>query len=53
MCQNHGFNDLTQINIFRNGILHKPKLVLNATVSGSKILKSAKDVVEIIENETQ
>lgn len=30
-CPNHGFDDLTQIHIFRTGLQPQPKILLDAT----------------------
>lgn len=47
-CTNHGFDDLTQIHIFRSGLHPQPKLLLDATVGGSLLSKSAEDTISII-----
>ncbi|MCI35897.1 hypothetical protein A2U01_0057118, partial [Trifolium medium] len=48
-CPNHGFDELTQIHIFRNGLLQHPKLLLDATAGGSLLSLSAADATTIIE----
>ncbi|GAU24667.1 hypothetical protein TSUD_322750 [Trifolium subterraneum] len=48
-CPNHGFDDLTQIHIFRNGLLQQSKLLLDATAGGSLLSSSAVDATAIIE----
>ncbi|GAU33300.1 hypothetical protein TSUD_279780 [Trifolium subterraneum] len=48
-CPNHGFDDLTQIHIFRNGLLQQIKLLLDATAGGSLLSLSAVDATAIIE----
>jgi hypothetical protein len=48
-CPNHGFDELTQIHIFRNGLLQQSKLLLDATASGSLLSLSAADATTIIE----
>ncbi|MCI23845.1 hypothetical protein A2U01_0045027, partial [Trifolium medium] len=42
-CPNHGFDALTQIHIFRNGLLQQTKLLLDATAGGSMLSLSAAD----------
>ncbi|GAU46944.1 hypothetical protein TSUD_180480 [Trifolium subterraneum] len=48
-CPNHGFDELTQIHIFRNGLLQQTKLLLDATAGGSLLSLSAEDATTIIE----
>ncbi|XP_058727136.1 uncharacterized protein LOC131598568 [Vicia villosa] len=48
-CPNHGFDDMSQIHIFRNGLLPQPKLLLDATAGGSLIAKSAAEAIAIID----
>ncbi|XP_058726128.1 uncharacterized protein LOC131597447 [Vicia villosa] len=48
-CPNHGFDDMSQIHIFRNGLLPQPKLLLDATAGGSLIAKSAEEAIAIID----
>ncbi|XP_058742365.1 uncharacterized protein LOC131614837 [Vicia villosa] len=48
-CPNHGFDDMSQIHIFRNGLLPQPKLLLDATAGGSLIAKSAAEAISIID----
>ncbi|GAU21677.1 hypothetical protein TSUD_242490 [Trifolium subterraneum] len=48
-CPNHGFDELTQIHIFRNGLLQQIKLLLDATAGGSLLSLSAADATAIIE----
>ncbi|GAU13378.1 hypothetical protein TSUD_175310 [Trifolium subterraneum] len=48
-CPNHGFDELTQIHIFCNGILEQSKLLLDATAGGSLLSLSAADATTIIE----
>ncbi|XP_045831378.1 uncharacterized protein LOC123922728 [Trifolium pratense] len=48
-CPNHGFDELTQIHIFRNGLLQDSKLLLDATAGGSLLSLSAADATTIIE----
>ncbi|XP_058784393.1 uncharacterized protein LOC131659185 [Vicia villosa] len=44
---NHGFDDLTQIHIFHNGLQSQQKLLLDATTGGSLMSKSAEDEISI------
>lgn len=46
---NHGFDDLTHIQILKNGLKQQPKLLLDATVRGYLMLKSAEDTIAIME----
>ncbi|WJX91525.1 hypothetical protein P8452_73291 [Trifolium repens] len=48
-CPSHGFDELTQIHIFRNGLLQQTKLLLDATAGGSLLSLSAVDAITIIE----
>jgi hypothetical protein len=48
-CQNHGFDELTLIHIFRNGLLQQSKLLMDATTGGSLLSLSAADATAIIE----
>ncbi|GAU37514.1 hypothetical protein TSUD_21190 [Trifolium subterraneum] len=48
-CPNHGFDELTQIHIFRSGLLQQIKLLLDATAGGSLLSLSAADATAIIE----
>ena len=34
-CLNHGFEDITQLNIFYNGLRLDTKMILDATVEGT------------------
>ena len=43
-CPKHGFDELTHIHIFRNGLQQQSKLLLDATAGGSLMAKSAEDV---------
>lgn len=48
-CLSHGFDEITQIHIFRNGFQPQPKFLLDATVGGSLKAKTAEEAIEIIE----
>src|ERR1051325_4910168 len=48
-CPSHGFDELTQIHIFRNGFQPQHKLLLDATVGGSLMAKTPYEVTKIIE----
>ena len=39
-CPSHGFDDHTQLHIFRNGLIPASKLLLDATAGGSLMAKS-------------
>lgn len=51
-CLCHGFDDITQIHIFRNGLHPQPKLLLDVTVGCSLMSKSAEDEIVIIDRMT-
>ncbi|XP_058774726.1 uncharacterized protein LOC131648998 [Vicia villosa] len=48
-CPNHSFDSLSQVHIFRNGLLPQPKLLLDATADGSLLAKSAEEAVAVID----
>src|SRR3954470_5566039 len=48
-CKGHGFDDLTQIHIFRNGLQLVHKTLLDATAGGSLMSKSTEDATMIID----
>lgn len=48
-CTNHGFYELTQINISLNGLQPQPKLLLDETADGSLMSKSTEDAIYIID----
>ena len=48
-CKGHGFDDLTQVYIFRNGLQPVHKTLLDATTGGSLMSKNVEDVVAIID----
>lgn len=48
-CPNNGFDELAQIHNLRNGLQQQPKLLLDSTVEGSLMSKSAKDATTITE----
>lgn len=48
-CQGHGFDELTQIHIFRHRIQPHPKNLLDAIAGGSLMSKSAEEAIAIIE----
>lgn len=47
-CPRHGFRELAEINMFRNGLQQQPKLLLDSTVGGSLMSKGAKYATAII-----
>ena len=48
-CPSNGFDAITQMHIFRNGLQPQPKLLLDATAGGSLMEKTTEEAVEIIE----
>ncbi|XP_058761738.1 uncharacterized protein LOC131635147 [Vicia villosa] len=48
-CKGHGFDDLTQIHIFRNGLQPVHKTLLDATAGGSLMSKSVEEAITIID----
>lgn len=46
----HGFDEALQINIFLGGLRAQIKLMLDVSVCGKISLKTARKVIEIIEN---
>jgi hypothetical protein len=48
-CKGHGFDELTQIHIFLNGLQSTHKTLLDATAGGSLISKTAEEAKVIIE----
>ncbi|XP_058764942.1 uncharacterized protein LOC131638400 isoform X1 [Vicia villosa] len=48
-CKGHGFDELTQIHIFRNGLQPQPKTLLDATAGGSLMSKTAEEAIAIID----
>src|ERR1051325_2163819 len=48
-CPSHGFDELTQIHIFRNGLQPQHKLLLDATARGSLMAKTPYEAIQIIE----
>src|ERR1051325_2480025 len=48
-CPSHGFDEITQIHIFRNGLQPQHKLLLDATAGGSLMAKTPYEATQIIE----
>ena len=48
-CQGHGFDELTQIHIFRHGRKPQPKTLLDVITGGSLMSKSVEEVIAIID----
>src|SRR4051812_30680185 len=48
-CKGHGFDDLTQIHLFRNGLQPVHKTLLDATAGGSLMSKSVEETITIID----
>src|ERR1051325_4392517 len=49
-CPSHGFDELTQIHIFRNGLQPQHKLLLDARAGDSLRAKTPYEAIKIIEN---
>jgi hypothetical protein len=49
-CHGHGFSDITQIHIFRNGHHKQYKLLLDATEGDTLMSKSSYDDIKIIKS---
>lgn len=47
-CPKHGFDDATQIHMFRGGLQPEPKLILDAAAHGSLMALSPREAVDII-----
>ena len=47
-CKGHGFDELTLVHIFRNGLQSVHKTLLDATAGGSLLSRSAEEAVSII-----
>jgi len=48
-CPNHGFEDISQLSIFHNGLRSNTKMLLNAAVGGTMIVVDVKQVTKIID----
>ncbi|XP_058764619.1 uncharacterized protein LOC131638083 [Vicia villosa] len=48
-CKGHGFDELTQIHLFRNGLQPVHKTLLDATAGGSLMSKSVEEAITIID----
>jgi len=48
-CPNHGFEDITQLNIFCNGLRPNTKMILDAAASGTMMSVDAEQATRIIE----
>ena len=44
-CLSHGFDAITQMHIFRNGLQPQPNLLLDATTRGSLMEKTTQEAV--------
>jgi hypothetical protein len=47
-CPTRGFDDITQIHIFRNGFQQQHRFLLDATTGGSLMSNSFGDAIKII-----
>ncbi|XP_058745924.1 uncharacterized protein LOC131618781 [Vicia villosa] len=48
-CKGHGFDELTQIHLFRNGLQPVHKTILDAIAGGSLMSKSAEEATTVID----
>jgi len=46
-CPNHGFEDITQLSIFHNGLRSDTKMLLNAATGGTMMTVDAEKVTKI------
>nr|GEW84666.1 reverse transcriptase domain-containing protein [Tanacetum cinerariifolium] len=52
-CPHHGFSELTQIDIFYNGLNEQDQDSLNAVASGILLSKTTREALKIIENKSK
>ncbi|GJS50095.1 hypothetical protein Tco_0600216 [Tanacetum coccineum] len=52
-CPHHGFSELTQVDIFYNGLTENEQDSLNATASGNLLSKNTREALHIIENKSK
>nr|GEU32867.1 reverse transcriptase domain-containing protein [Tanacetum cinerariifolium] len=52
-CPHHGFSELTQIDIFYNGLNEQDQDFLNAAAGGNLLSKTAREALKIIENKSK
>jgi len=48
-CPNHGFEDIAQLNIFRNGLRPYTKMILDAVAGGTMMVVDVERVTRIID----
>nr|KYP40897.1 hypothetical protein KK1_037754 [Cajanus cajan] len=48
-CLSHGFDDLTQVNIFLGGLQPRVKILLDASAGGSMRFKTSKEATDLID----
>ena len=48
-CPNHGFDDVTQLSIFCNGLRPKTKMILDAVASGTIMFVDVEQATRIID----
>ncbi|XP_020202308.1 uncharacterized protein LOC109788081 [Cajanus cajan] len=48
-CPSHGFDDLTQVNIFLGGLQPRVKILLDASAGGSMRFKTPEEAIELID----
>nr|GEY77667.1 reverse transcriptase domain-containing protein [Tanacetum cinerariifolium] len=52
-CPHHGFSELTQIDMFYNGLTEQDQDSLNAASSGNLLNKTTREALKIIENKSK
>jgi len=48
-CPNHGFEDITQLSIFHNGLRANTKMILDATIGGTTMAVDVEQATRIID----
>jgi len=48
-CPNHGFEDISHLNMFHNGLMPDTKMILDAAVGGTMMIVDAKQATRIID----
>jgi len=49
-CSNHGFDDITKLNLFYNGLRPQTRVLLDASARGKMMLKELEEATIIIES---
>nr|GEY72250.1 reverse transcriptase domain-containing protein [Tanacetum cinerariifolium] len=52
-CPHHGFSELTQIDMFYNGLTEQDQDSLNAAAGGNLLNKTTREALQIIENKSK